>query len=143
MKLSHTSYVAGVLCMLALPAFSQTEQGEPLVNDDLNLTRKAQQYQQNQAVAERQFPAGEDTVRNFSTVAELPSEGQVTLSGIIMEIEDEDGFTLKDKTGSIEIDLAASSDSLQVGQQVTITGEVQKSWFGTREIENAIIMPAE
>lgn len=66
------------------------------------------------------------------TVKSLPSEGKVKLSGQVTDVDNEKEFTLKDSTGSIEIDLDESAESaaLKEGSEVTVIGFVNNGITG-------------
>lgn len=61
----------------------------------------------------------------------LPKEGMVKISGTVTEVDSEKEFTLKDSTGSIDIDVESSeAAALTKGAQVTVIGYVDNGMLG-------------
>jgi len=65
-------------------------------------------------------------------ISELPNEGMVKISGVVTDVDSEKEFTLKDGTGSIDVNLdsSAQSASLKEGAEVTVIGHVDASVTG-------------
>ncbi len=57
-------------------------------------------------------------------IADLQPETQVTISGIVDRIADEDTFMLRDTSGQIEVYLGPNLVPVPVGASVTVTGIV-------------------
>lgn len=66
------------------------------------------------------------------TINQLPKEGKVKISGTVTDVDNEKEFTLKDSTGSIDIDLEESSEAaaLKTGSEVTVIGYVEDGMTG-------------
>ncbi|MFO1241582.1 MAG: NirD/YgiW/YdeI family stress tolerance protein [Rickettsiales bacterium] len=67
-----------------------------------------------------------------TTIAQLPKEGKVKLSGTVTDVDNEKEFTLKDSTGSIDVDLdqTAEAAALKEGSEVTVIGYVDDGMTG-------------
>ncbi len=76
-----------------------------------------------------------------TTLDNLPDEGQVTLKGVISELDDRDTFILEDSAGNT-IDVHTRTPvSLKVGDSVTVTGKVEDELLGMgQEIADATIV---
>jgi uncharacterized protein YdeI (BOF family) len=110
-----------------------TEQASEALDDE-------QEYDQNQqALTDQQMKQNVMDQQQISSIDQLPSEGQVTLSGIISEVDDDAEFTLQDSTGDIEVELSQRRQGLQIGDQVRVTGKVDSDWWGAKEIEAATV----
>lgn len=58
-------------------------------------------------------------------IESLPKEGMVKVTGTVSDVDNEQAFTLKDKTGSIDVDMAsAEKAALTEGAEVTVIGLV-------------------
>ncbi len=65
------------------------------------------------------------------TIRTLPDKGTVTLHGIVDKVKNEHEFTLRDDTGTINVDmLSQDSVMLKKGAEISVTGEVDKNLFG-------------
>jgi len=65
------------------------------------------------------------------TIANLPKEGLVKVSGVVTDVDSEKKFTLTDDTGIIEVDMAASETAvLTEGAKVTVIGYVDNGFLG-------------
>lgn len=70
----------------------------------------------------------------MTNISQLPSEGNVTISGVVESVNNEREFTIRDKTGSIGVDLAAGQSlTLKKGDHVTVHGEIDDK-FVTKDI---------
>lgn len=58
------------------------------------------------------------------TIATLQPETQVTVSGVVDRIADEDTFILRDDTGEVEVYLGPNLVPVPVGAEVTVNGIV-------------------
>lgn len=68
----------------------------------------------------------------LATIKNLPDVGEVTLHGIVKSVGNEREFTLQDETGTIRVDIeSAQSVILKEGDQVSVTGTVDKDVTGT------------
>lgn len=66
-----------------------------------------------------------------TTVKALPDQGLVQLTGTVSDVDNEKKFTLKDSTGTVEVDIeSAESAALSEGAQVNVTGYVDKGLLG-------------
>ncbi len=59
-----------------------------------------------------------------TAIAEITRGTQVTITGTVERIADEDEFHLADRSGSIEVYLGPSRVPVVVGETVTVTGYV-------------------
>lgn len=67
-----------------------------------------------------------------TTIKTLPEKGAVSLSGTVASVENEREFTLRDKTGTIGIDISSSqSVVLKKGDKVTVNGVIDNDITGT------------
>jgi uncharacterized protein YdeI (BOF family) len=66
------------------------------------------------------------------TIAELQPNTQVTISGIVDRIADEDTFILRDDSGEVEVYLGPNLVPVALGSRVTVNGIVDDD--GTAEI---------
>lgn len=97
-----------------VPAISATEDGT--LNSESRTT--APQAQANAAA-------------NTTSVRNLPKEGNVQVSGTVQEVK-QDEFTLADSTGTVTISASPSTaSSLKEGDQVRVSGVVDKGIFST------------
>jgi len=65
------------------------------------------------------------------TIAQLPKEGLVKVSGTVTDVEDENAFTLKDSTGKIDVDMESSeAAALTKGASVTVIGYIDSGILG-------------
>ncbi len=58
------------------------------------------------------------------TIADLQPDTQVTITGVVDRIADEDTFILRDPSGEIEVYLGPNLVPVSVGADVTVTGLV-------------------
>ncbi len=72
-----------------------------------------------------------------SSVKELQDGSNVTLSGTVDAVDNEREFVLRDKTGTIDVEIdAGQSVVLKKGDKVSVTGKLDKGFFNT-DIESA------
>lgn len=65
------------------------------------------------------------------TIKSLPDEGTVTLHGTVDSVNNAHEFTLRDNTGTINVDIATDhSVVLKKGDEVTVTGSIDKDITG-------------
>jgi Bacterial OB fold (BOF) protein len=65
-------------------------------------------------------------------IHDLPDEGMVTLQGTVDSIQNEREFTLRDATGTIDVDIESNQSlTLRKGDTVTLTGTIDKGVTGT------------
>lgn len=65
------------------------------------------------------------------TIRNLPEQGIVKLSGIVTKVDNEKEFTLKDETGSINIDIESNeAAAVTKGAHVTVIGYVDNGVMG-------------
>lgn len=73
-----------------------------------------------------------DSAAGAATIDNLPEEGMVTLSGTVESINNDREFTLRDQTGTIDVDIeSGQSMTLKKGDQVTVTGKIDDDITGT------------
>jgi uncharacterized protein YdeI (BOF family) len=63
------------------------------------------------------------------TIADLQPETQVTISGVVDRITDEDTFVLRDDSGEVEIYLGPNLVPVAVGSSVTVSGIVDDGLY--------------
>jgi uncharacterized protein YdeI (BOF family) len=64
-------------------------------------------------------------------IKSLPNQGIVKISGTVTDVDNEKEFTLKDKTGSIDVDVASDENViLRKGAEVTVIGMVDSGVLG-------------
>lgn len=64
-------------------------------------------------------------------VNNLPDQGAVTVSGTVDKVKNERKFSLRDNSGVVDIAITSGeSVVLKQGDKVTVSGAVEKSWFG-------------
>lgn len=79
-------------------------------------------------------------VGSYSSIERLPDEGKVTLSGTVSEVDDKDSFILKDSAGKTIDVHTAKEVALDIGDKVTVSGEMQDEALGMgQEIASATI----
>lgn len=63
-------------------------------------------------------------------ISNLPKQGLVRISGTVADVSNEKEFTLKDPTGSIDVNVESSENAaVTEGAQVTVIGYVQNGLF--------------
>lgn len=64
-------------------------------------------------------------------IKSLPDSGLVKVTGTVSDVDDERNFTVKDATGSIDVELtSAQTAALTEGARVTVVGRVDKGITG-------------
>jgi len=78
------------------------------------------------------------TIISSSAMAEgigtknLPTQGDVKITGVVDSVKSEDGFVLKDSQGKVGVDIESNQSTvLKKGDKVTVSGTVDKSVMGT------------
>lgn len=66
------------------------------------------------------------------SINKLPDNGLVKIMGTVSDVDNEKEFTLRDATGSINVDIAAAEESaaLTKGAQVTVVGYIDNGVLG-------------
>lgn len=65
------------------------------------------------------------------TINNLPRQGLVKITGMVIDVDNEKKFTLEDPTGSIDVDVdSAEAVALTKGAKVTVIGNVNDGMFG-------------
>lgn len=68
-------------------------------------------------------------------IKDLPSNGEVTLSGIVEDFDNEHAFMLRDSSGTVKIDLSSAKPMvLKNGERVSVTGSVNHTILGTNVV---------
>lgn len=68
----------------------------------------------------------------ITTVKSMNNGSQVNVTGTVESVQNEREFTLRDKTGTINVDIESDqSVVLKEGDNVTVSGMVDKDLFGT------------
>lgn len=68
----------------------------------------------------------------ITTVKSMNNGSQVNVTGTVESVQNEREFTLRDKTGTINVDIESDqSVVLKKGDSVTVSGMVDKDLFGT------------
>ena len=67
----------------------------------------------------------------MTSIKDLPSSGAVTLSGSVNKVKNEREFSLRDASGTVDVNLKSNqSVVLKEGQKVTVNGMVDKGILG-------------
>jgi len=67
-----------------------------------------------------------------ASIKDLPNGGPVTLSGAVEDFNSAHSFMLRDQSGAVKVDLSSTkSVVLTDGEQVTVTGVIDKGFFTT------------
>lgn len=83
----------------------------------------------------------EGVSREVTSIAALPKEGQVELTGVVASIDNKQEFTLKDATGETINVQSASTLDLREGDEVTVSGLLDDRFLGFgRQIERADVL---
>lgn len=74
-------------------------------------------------------------------IKDLPKQGEVTISGIVSDINNEREFTLKDANGDkIDVDITSNQPIiLKKGAKITVTGTIDKPLLGKKDINATLI----
>ena len=83
-------------------------------------------------VIEANTAVSPDGISTYNIVS-LPQKGMAKISGIVTDVENEKKFTMKDSTGSINVDMADGAAAITVGTQVTVIGYMDRGLL-SREI---------
>ena len=76
-------------------------------------------------------------------IENLPDKGLVKISGTVTHVDNEKKFTLKDSTGSINVDIESSETAaLTEGAEVTVIGYVDKGMLGKDINANKVLVTA-
>lgn len=68
-----------------------------------------------------------------TAIKSLPSEGYVSITGQVTDVDDANEFTVSDGTDSIEVESSQNVD-VKRGDTVTVKGNMDTSWF-SREVD--------
>lgn len=78
------------------------------------------------------------------TIDQLPARGMVKVYGTVSDVDSEKAFTLKDATGSVEIDVEGNQAAAIVeGAEVTVVGYVDESMFSKSINATKVLVTAD
>lgn len=105
-----------------------------ILGKDINASSVTVDKSMSEAVSEgieKNTSMSMEGAQNF-TISQLPKEGKVKISGTVTDVDNEKEFTLKDASGSIDVDLDESAESaaLKQGAEVTVIGYVDNGMTG-------------
>jgi uncharacterized protein YdeI (BOF family) len=81
--------------------------------------------------AARTIPGVSTTDAEAFNISDLPKSGMVKITGKVVDIDNEKEFTLRDETGSINIDIvSAQNAAITEGAEVTVIGNVNNGMLG-------------
>ncbi len=79
----------------------------------------------------RSVPGISTTDAQAFNISDLPSEGRVKVTGTVAEVDNEKEFTLRDKTGTVNVDVVSTQNAVVTkGAEVTVIGSIDSGAFG-------------
>lgn len=80
--------------------------------------------------AVRSVPGISTTDAQAFNIVDLPREGMVKVTGTVSEVDSEKAFTLRDKTGAINVDVVSAQNAVVTkGAEVTVIGSIDNGIF--------------
>jgi uncharacterized protein YdeI (BOF family) len=90
------------------------------------------------------IPGVSTTAASAFNIKNLPDNGMVKITGTVTDVSGEKEFTLKDDTGSIDVDVESSQNAaLAEGARVTVIGNVDKGMLGKNINATEVIVIAD
>lgn len=93
--------------------------------------------------AVKSIPGVSTTSAQAFNIRDLPDRGMVKVSGTVSDVDNEKEFTLKDETGSINVDIESNERAaLAEGAKVTVIGHIDSGLLGKDIKASQVIVTA-